>query len=190
MHICSKMNKELKIEFNLPEGASVDLNNGLLKVKKGDVEISRKINPRLEHNIEGNKLTISSVKKSKREKKIFGTSTAHVNNMIKGLDEKFVYKLQIANVHFPMTADIDKKTNEVVIKNFLGEKVDRRIKILNGVDVKIDKQNITVESSDIEKAGQTAANLEKGTRVRNRDRRIFQDGIFITEKPRRIFFSG
>ena len=56
-----------------------------------------------------------------------------------------------------------------------------------GVEVKVDKENIEIKSDNIERAGQSAANIEKGTKVRNKDRRIYQDGIFITEKPGRIF---
>lgn len=114
---------------------------------------------------------------------MFGTIIAHVNNMIKGLNENFQYKLQVAAVHFPVTLSHDKTTNELVVKNFLGEKKDRRIKLIEGVNIKLNKDIIELDSPDIEKAGQAAANIENGTKVRKRDRRIFQDGIFITEKP-------
>ena len=80
-----------------------------------------------------------------------------------------------------------KADNEkVIIKSFLGETTERVAKILPNVKLEIKGTNITVSSSNIEAAGQTAANLEKATRLTGRDRRIFQDGIFITEKPGRI----
>ena len=103
--------------------------------------------------------------------------------MFKGLDEKFVYKLQSCNVHFPMTLKVEK--NKLIISNFLGEKTPRHAEILSGVDVEIKGQNITISSHDKESAGHTAANFEKATKIKNRDRRIFQDGIFIVEKPGR-----
>ncbi|MEK6830637.1 MAG: 50S ribosomal protein L6, partial [Nanoarchaeota archaeon] len=69
----------------------------------------------------------------------------------------------------------------------LGEKKDRRIKLLPNVEVKLDKDVIELKSFDIEKAGQSATNIEKGTKVRNKDRRVYQDGIFIIEKPGRSY---
>jgi large subunit ribosomal protein L6 len=72
--------------------------------------------------------------------------------------------------------------SELIIKNFYGEKVPRRSRIVQGVTVKVEGDVVKVEGCDIEKVGQTAANMEKATRITNRDRRIFQDGLWITSK--------
>tara|TARA_Y100000310_G_scaffold291519_1_gene319532 strand:- start:336 stop:590 length:255 start_codon:yes stop_codon:yes gene_type:complete len=72
--------------------------------------------------------------------------------------------------------------DKVVIKSFLGETTERVARIMPGAEVEVKGSQITVKSHDIEAAGQTAANLEKATRLTGRDRRIFQDGIYITSK--------
>ena len=100
--------------------------------------------------------------------------------MINGIEKGFEYKLKAVYSHFPITVELHGK--EAIIKNFLGEKIPRKTKILPNVDVKIDKDFITVNSSDKESAGQTAANFEKATWIRLKDRRVFQDGIFIINK--------
>jgi len=71
---------------------------------------------------------------------------------------------------------------QFVIKNFLGEKVPRIVKLRSGVTVKIDGDKVFIESPDKELAGQTAADIEQATRITGRDLRIFQDGIYIIEK--------
>ncbi|MBR9705522.1 50S ribosomal protein L6 [Candidatus Pacearchaeota archaeon] len=179
--------KDLREEIEVPEGMSARIEDNVLIIKKDSEELIRKINAKVATKVEGNKIILEAKQATKNKKKMFGTMKAHIKNMITGLSEKFKYKLEVANVHFPMNVSLDKEANILVVKNFLGERKDRRIKLVDGVEVKIDKNVIEIIGSDIEKAGQCAANIEKGTKVRNKDRRIFQDGIFIVDKPRRSF---
>jgi len=181
------MKVDLHEEIEIPEGISVVIENHEIIMKKDSDELKRKLNVMIDVRIEGEKIIIEVKKATKTEKKIFGTTKAHIKNMIKGLSEKFKYKLQAASVHFPMTVSVDKSKNELTIKNFLGENTDRIIKLVPGVDVKVNKDIIEIESVDIEKAGQCAANIEKGARVKGKDRRVYQDGIYIIEKPGRVF---
>ena len=101
--------------------------------------------------------------------------------MIKGVAEGFIYKLKICAGHFPMNVTIE--GNNVIIKNFLGEKIPRKSKIAPGVKAQVKGDEIIIESCNLESAGQTASNIEQATRVKARDRRIFMDGIWITSKP-------
>jgi len=180
------MKKDLSKIIEIPEGVEVSIDKGMIEIKGKEGEIKRNFNMR-GVNLEktDNKIKLSFKKATKKEKKMINTLSAHIKNMIQGVQDKFEYRLKICNSHFPMNIEI--KGKEVVIKNFLGERVARKTKILDNVDVDIDKDKITIKSVDCEAAGQTSANLEKATWIRLRDRRIFQDGIFITSKPGREF---
>ena len=175
------MKKDLERVIEIPEGVECAVNGKNVLIKGNGKELSKEFDiGKLSLAAENNSLKISCKKSSRRESKMIGTIWAHVNNMIKGLNEDFVYELEICNAHFPMNVKLD--GNKVIIKSFLGETKERISKVIEGVKVEIKGTHITVSSHDIEKAGQTAANLEKATRLRGRDRRIFQDGIFITKK--------
>lgn len=69
-----------------------------------------------------------------------------------------------------------------MINNFLGEKQPRVARILEGVTVKIGNDEVILTGIDKEKVGNTAANIERATRITKRDPRVFQDGIYITER--------
>lgn len=116
----------------------------------------------------------------KNHKKIIKTTEAHIKNMILGVTEGYEYRLQICSVHFPITASADKE--KLSIKNFLGETKERKAKILPNVQLKVEGDIIKITSADKEAAGQTAANIETATKIKNRDRTRFQDGIWIIQK--------
>lgn len=184
MHIFIKVKKKLFQTIKIPEGIEAELEGATLTIKGPEGENKRTFEiPKLVFEKKGDEIIIGNEKATKREKKRMNTISAHIRNMIKGVQEKFEYKLKICFTHFPIT--VEAKGNEIIIKNFLGEKIPRKVKMPQGVEIKIEKEIITTTSSDKELAGQAAANLEKATRIRMKDRRVFQDGIFIIDKAGR-----
>lgn len=181
MHTFTKMKKNLSTEIEIPSGVTVTINENTVVTKGPAGEVTKEFNfGRLDSKVKDNKFILKYDKATKTEKKMMNTIEAHIRNMIKGAEEKFVYELKICFGHFPFT--IKKDGNKAIIKNFLGEKVDRSVKLMEGTDVEIGKEIIIVKSSNKELAGQTAANFEAATKIRGRDIRVFQDGVYIIKK--------
>ncbi|MBU3941970.1 MAG: 50S ribosomal protein L6 [Nanoarchaeota archaeon] len=175
------MKLDITQEINIPEGIEISKEAHLIKVNGPKGEVSKKLaGPRIEITADKNSVKIISKKASRREKKLIYTFKAHINNMIKGVTEPFVYKLKICPGHFPMNVSMDKDV--FTIKNFFGEKTPRKLKIKPNVKIKIDGKDVYVEGIDKELTAQTAASIETLTKIKNRDRRIFQDGIYIVSK--------
>lgn len=175
------MKKDLTRTIEIPEGVQAEIKEYTVTVKADGKEISKIFRPgRVTLKVEGNQFKLNAQNATRRESKMMGTINAHIKNMIKGVREEFIYKMEVCNVHFPMNVKAD--NNTVTIKSFLGQKTDRKAKILPETKVEIKRSKITITSPSIENAGQTAANIEKASRLTGKDRRIFQDGIFITEK--------
>ena len=165
----------------IQDNVEVNLDSLNIKIKGPKGELTRRIfYPKIKVRKEGSKIILESKNASKKEKMFLKTVKAHIKNMIKGVTEGFTYSLKICSGHFPMT--VTHEGNFIVIKNFLGEKIPRTAKILEEINVEIKKDIITLSGYNKELLGQTAANLERSTKITNRDRRRFQDGIYITSK--------
>jgi len=176
------MKQLYEISIVIPESIKCKFSNNLLECSKGNTNLSKVFeNPNLILTVGEKEIAIKCNKSNRKSVANVNSYVSHINNMFHGLKERFVYEMEICNVHFPMTVKVEK--DKVVITNFLGEKVPRSANILPGVEVKIEGTKIKIISADVEKAGQTAANIEKASAVTNKDRRIFQDGCFITKKP-------
>ena len=177
--------KEYSTPLKLLPGVTVEVTNSTVLVKGSKGELQRNfLNPRITIEKDNDSLKLfckKGIKFSQVDKMLMNTYRAHIKNLFIGVTKGYHATLKVCSGHFPMTVAVEH--NIVVIKNFLGEKVPRRVPILAGVKVKVDGDVIAVEGLDKERVGQTAASIEQGTRITNRDRRIFQDGCFITSKP-------
>lgn len=175
--------KKIQEEIEIPNDVQIEIVNNTIKVKGPKGSVERKLaRPKIKISKENNKLILTTTiaKPSKREKTIIGTFKSHIQNLIKGVTEGYVYKLKICSSHFPMNVSIE--GNFVVIKNFIGEKIPRKAKILPNVNVKVEGDVIIVEGVDIENVAQTANRIEQTTAIKARDRRVFQDGCYIFYK--------
>nr|AJS12319.1 50S ribosomal protein L6P [uncultured archaeon] len=178
------MRQKLQEEIEIPLGVSCETAGRFIKCTKEDITLMREIeNSEIEAKVSDSKIVLTCSKGNRTHNMIMQSLVAHIKNLFIGLQEKFTYTLEACNVHFPMTLKVE--GTQLSINNFLGEKIPRYAAIMPGSNVEIKGQKITVVSYDIALAGQTAANIEKATKVRNRDRRVFQDGIYIVTKPRR-----
>ena len=171
--------------IKVPQGVEVGLVDNTINVKGSKGELKRSfINPRINLVKSNDLVTIKcrdDVKFSKYDKMFINTYRAHIRNMFDGVAKGYTAKLKICTGHFPMNVSLD--GNGVVIKNFLGEKIPRKAQIISGVKVQIQGDEIIVNGIDKDSVGQTAARIEQATRITNRDRRVFQDGIYIVKKP-------
>ncbi len=109
-----------------------------------------------------------------------GTITAHIANMCKGVENGFEYHMKVVYNHFPIQLKLI--GNELEIHNFLGEKKSRFAKIEPGVSAKVGNEEIVLFGINKELVGLSAANIEHATKIRNRDPRVFQDGIYIIKR--------
>jgi len=170
------------MEIEIPEGIEVELQDEVLKVRGEKGEVSKRFYyPKLRLKKVDNKLVIEAKDNKRKTLAIVGTWRAHIRNMFKGVTKGFEYRMKICHVHFPMNVSVE--GDKVVIKNFLGQKDERYAKILEGVEVKVEGDEIIIRGIDKEKVGQTMGNIENATRlITRRDRRVFSDGIFLISR--------
>lgn len=173
-----------ELTYELPEGFDAEYtDDGVLKVEGNGSETEKKVQHSLvEVDVEGDTVTFTALRDKKDIVSVAKTFKSHLGNMVEGLNNPHVYTLKGVYAHFPMT--IKKEGDEVVVENFMGERFPRRAEIMEGVEVNVDDDEVTVKGPNKDKVSQTAARIEQLSRKGNRDPRTFQDGIYITEVTR------
>lgn len=167
----------------IPDGVKVSFEENVLVVSGPEGEIRKRfIKGPLKVSQKKNEITFSV--DSTRRKKIsrVGTWASHLRNMIIGVTKGWEAKSKLVYSHFPVKLKVE--GDKVSIQNFMGEQRSRESNIIGDTEVKIQKDELTITGINKEDVGQTAANLEIVTKVKNKDKRVYQDGIYIVQKPK------
>ncbi|ORY75428.1 60S ribosomal protein L9 [Protomyces lactucae-debilis] len=172
--------------LEIPAGVTVDIKARIIKVTGPRGELNK--------NLQHISMIIRKVSETQISFKVYHgdrkgnaclrTVRSLINNMITGVTKGFRYKLRYVYAHFPINVNVV-EDNVVEIRNFLGEKVIRKVPMLEGVTVDFSKNvkdEIVLEGNSIENVSQSAASIQQSCAVKNKDIRKFLDGIYVSER--------
>ncbi|MFB6165951.1 MAG: 50S ribosomal protein L6 [Haloarculaceae archaeon] len=173
-----------RTELTIPDDVTAEMDHLDLTVEGPNGSVTRRLwYPDIDVSVADGAVVIESENEDAKTNSTVGTFESHVRNMFHGVTDGWEYQMEVFYSHFPMKVRVEGE--EIVIENFLGEKAPRRTTIHGDTDVQVDGEELTLSGSDIEAVGQTAADIEQLTRVKDKDVRVFQDGVYITAKPNR-----
>ena len=177
------MAKEIKKTVAIPDDVTVSIDGRMVTVSGPKGEVSRELwypHIMIQQIEDVISVDVDAAMIRKKQKAMVGTLASHIKNMIDGVAHGYRYRMKMVYSHFPVQLRID--GGKFIIGNFLGEKKDRVAQILGESDVEINGDEVTVTGINKESVGQTAANIEQATKIKARDPRVFQDGIYVIGK--------
>ncbi|MCX8190363.1 MAG: 50S ribosomal protein L6 [Candidatus Diapherotrites archaeon] len=168
----------------VPNGFEAEVSNNVVSIAYNDKKESKSFRARvIEISKEGNEILIKGKNQKRKTTAIVNTTEKCIENIILGLKYGYEARMKIVHVHFPTNVQISGR--EIVINNFLGEKKPRKANIVGeNTTVELKGKEIVIKGTNKEHVGQTAANIEKATKITKKDLRIFQDSIYLVQKTK------
>ncbi len=142
-----------KQPIKIPNGVEVTTEKGVLTVKGPKGTLTRKLVPDVLFAIADGEVTVTPKAGSDKAKALWGTYAAHLINMLKGVTDGFIKKLEIEGVGYRAEAQGQK------IKLSMGYSHPVELIAPEGVAILVEKSFITLSGADVEKVGQFAADV-------------------------------
>lgn len=146
----SRIGKQI---IEIPQGTTVTVDGSLVTVKGSLGELSRTFTPNVVITLSDEGLTVSPVKESNEVSAIWGTTAAHLANMVAGVNKAYVKKLILEGVGFR----VEMKGNTLAMQ--LGFSHPVVMEIPEGLTVVVEKNTISISGSDKESVGRFAAQV-------------------------------
>ena len=181
----STKQEEFQEILEIPEGINISIKKHMIQFQ-GPLGKTFKSFRKIPVNIEINdgKLTLKAQGTRKRDYSILHTARSLIKNIFEGLLEGYTIKMKVVYAHFPITVKVKEKT--VLIENFQGERAPRMTTIVGNTKIVPKGEDVILTGEVWTDITQTAANIELKTKVKNKDHRVFLDGIYVYEKKKGI----
>ena len=170
-------------EFSLPvpENVKVSLTKKMLRVE-GPLGKTRKDFKKIpvDLQVNGKNVIIKSGGTRKKDYAIFNTVKSIIKTLIEGVQKGYTFKMKIVYAHFPITVKV--KDENILVENFQGERAPRVSRIRGDTKVVTKGDDVILTGPVLTDVSQTAASLQQNTKVKNKDHRVFLDGIYLFEK--------
>ncbi|RLA67305.1 MAG: 50S ribosomal protein L6 [Epsilonproteobacteria bacterium] len=147
------MSRVGKRPVTVANGIEVSVDGTCLVAKKGNLEKRLETHGRVSISIEGTEVSFERVGDEKQDAAFWGTYRALFNNIIIGLDKGYTKALEINGVGY--RAAVESKT--LVLQ--LGFSHPVNFAIPEGLEIKVDKNIITINGADKQVVGQAAAEI-------------------------------
>jgi len=174
-----------KEELEIPKGVKVSLEGGHhIRVKGPEGDITKDFSHirGIKVAIEGNKVIFSTNFPKSGTLALIKTIMSIISNLIIGVQNNYKYISKIAYSHFPCSVRVDEKNKIIFVENFLGERAPRKANFPDNVKVEVKGDDVSFTGPDKEALGQSAANVKRACRIRKKDPRVFQDGVYLYKK--------
>jgi large subunit ribosomal protein L6 len=170
-----------EIAIPIPGTVKVSEKHRILSVE-GPLGKTRKTFKRIpvDLQVSGKSIVLKSLGTRKKDYAIFKTAESLINSLIKGVQKGYTFKMKIVYAHFPITVKV--KDSFINVENFQGERAPRVSKIFGNTKVVTKGDDVMITGSVLTDVSQTAAALQQNTKVKNKDSRVFLDGIYLFEK--------
>ena len=174
-----------EVTIPVPDAVKVSVSHKILNVQ-GPLGETRKNFKKIpvDLQVEGKNIVIKSLGVRKRDYAIFKTAESLVNTLIKGIQTGYTFKMKIVYAHFPITVKV--KDGHIHVENFQGERAARVSKIFGDTKVIPKGDDVLITGSVLTDVSQTAGALQQNTKVKNKDHRVFLDGLYLFEKVYKI----
>lgn len=137
----------------IPKDVEVKLEGDLLTVKGPKGELKRQVHPKVQVDMDGDKISVSVAERSRESRSLHGLFAVLIKNMVTGVTEGFERVLEISGVGY--RAEV--KGRNAVLN--LGYSRPITYELPDGVEASAEKSKIILRGIDKELLGMTAAKI-------------------------------